>query len=109
MTARKRLIPGNKSGMRNGYGRWRDRAVLFINDNGPSSIDTLLHDVRTAKGRRMTTSPTRHSAANIMRFDKRFVPIGKEEVMSLGRKYPVIIYDIDYSNEEVIKMVGGKK
>tara|TARA_R110000822_G_scaffold289580_1_gene410913 strand:+ start:199 stop:534 length:336 start_codon:yes stop_codon:yes gene_type:complete len=106
---RKRLIPNNKSGMRNGYARWRDRAVLFINDNGPSSVDMLLSDMRNAKGRMMQTSPTRHSASNIMRFDKRFVNLGKEEVKTTYGTYDVNIYDIDYANEEVIKMIGGRK
>ena len=106
---RKRLIPNNKSGMRNGYARWRDRAVLFINDNGPSSVDMLLSDMRNAKGRMMQTSPTRHSASNIMRFDKRFINLGKEEVKTTYGTYNVNIYDIDYSNDEVKKMLGDRK
>ena len=70
-----RVKTGNRFNVR--YKQYRNRCYNYIIENGPSTVDAMLDNIKSVEGNELRHKPTRKGLTKVLCIDPRFVEVDR--------------------------------
>ena len=84
------------------FKQYRNRCYNYIIENGPSTVDDMLNNIRSVEGKELRHKPTRRGLTRVLLIDPRFVEVGRANspIASNSNKDTLIVWGIVGGEEE---------